>query len=169
LIKTIASIKSLEREDKNMKKNISKNDSKHFSGDRTVVTFDEKVKWIELWPGVRKRVASNDEAFKELAGLGLRYRDWRTVRNHIEKLLPLVNTNAVSAVIDLVNFCESRLPIKESLQLIKERLPIEEVQPKLTHMAEVLIKDVPPPGEVLQALGSILSGGYPFDPGKGKK
>lgn len=38
-----------------------------------------------------------------------------------------------------------------------------EVQPKLANMAEVLITDAPPPGQVLKVISSILAGGFPFD------
>lgn len=136
---------------------------KHFSGDRTAVTFDEIKKWIELWPSVREKVASNLEAYQALSGEGLRYRDPRTIQSYMEKLLPLVNTKAVSAVIDLIDFCESRMPVKEFMQLIQDRLPPEELFQKLSNLAKVLVKEIPPPGQVLKAISAVLSGGFPFD------
>jgi carbamoylphosphate synthase large subunit len=139
------------------------------SGKRMAVTYAEKTKWIEKWPEIRARVPSNEEAYQALSGLGLRYRDPRTIKTHMEKLLPLVNTKAISAIIDLINDCESRMPTKEFMRLIREKFPAEELGPKFANLAEVLIKELPPPGQVIQALGSILSGGFPFDSGKGKK
>lgn len=146
-----------------MKKNISQIESQHFSGDRTTVTFDEIKKWIELWPSVRTKVSSNLEAYQTLSGMGLRYRDPRTIKFHMEKLLPLVNTNAISAVINFMNCCESRMPAKEFMRLLRERLPAEELGPELAKLADDLIKELPPPTDVLKAVGSILSGGFPFD------
>jgi hypothetical protein len=136
---------------------------RHFSGDRTVVTYDEIKKWIELWPAIREKVPSNLEAFKELSGRGLRYRDYRTIKSYMEKLLPLVNTKAVSAVIDLIDFCESRMPVKEFIQLIQDKLPPEELSQKLSNLVKVLVKEIPPPGQVLRTISSVLSGGFPFD------
>ena len=79
-----------------MEKKISQIEkSKHFSGSRTVVTYDEIKEWVSQWPAIREKVTSNLEAFKELSGKGLRYRDWRTIRTHMENILPLVNTKAI--------------------------------------------------------------------------
>ena len=153
-----------------MEKKISQIEkSKHFSGDRTVVTYDEIKKWIELWPEVRKRVSSNEEAYKALSGLGLRYRDPRTIKRHLEVLLPLVNDAPITALIKFVNYIEARMPLKEFMRLLRERLPVEQVGPEFASLADALIQGLPPPSLVIQALGSILSGGFPFDPGKGKK
>jgi hypothetical protein len=146
-----------------MKKNVPQMDGKHFSDSRTMVSNDERIEWIRLWGNVREKCTSNLEAFKELSAKGLRYRDWRTIKSHMEKLLPLVNTNAISAVVDLLNCCESRMPVNEFMRLIRERLPAEELGPKLAILADVLIKELPPPAQIIKALGSILAGGFPFD------
>lgn len=137
--------------------------SKHFCGDRTVVTFDEIKKWIELWPSVREKVASNLEAYQALSGMGLRYRDPRTIKGYLECLLPLVNYAPIAALIQFIDYVESRMSLKEFMQLIRERLPVEEVGSELGKLVDVLIKELPPPAQVLKAVGSILSGGYPFD------
>jgi len=152
-----------------MKREIPRMDSKHSEGQQTGVTFEEIKKWVELWPDVRKKVVSNQEACQVLSGLGLRYRDPHTIRTYIEKMLPLVNTDAISAVIDLINYLESRMPVKEFMRLVREKFPLEELAPKFADLADVLIKEVSPPGQVLQALGSILAGGFPFDGGREKK
>jgi hypothetical protein len=138
------------------------------SGKRTVVTHAEKIKWIEKWPEIRARVPSNDEAFKELSGLGLRYRDWRTIRSHMENILPLVNTKAISAVIDLINDLEGRLPPEEFMRLIRDKLPAEELGLEFARLAETLIEEEPRLGPVLKAISSILSGGLVFDASREK-
>jgi hypothetical protein len=146
-----------------MRRGESQIESKRFSGVRTTVTFDEIKRWVELWPDVRAKVVSNQEAYQMLSGLGLRYRDPRTIRTYIDKILPLVNTNAISAVIDLVDFCENRMPIKEFMLLVREKFPLEELGPKLTNVADTIIKEAPPPTKILKAVSAILSGGFPFD------
>jgi hypothetical protein len=146
-----------------MKNNISQMDDKYYSGNRTVVTFDEKKRWIELWPSVRGKVSSNLEAYQVLSGIGLRYRDPRTIKSHMEKLLPLINTKAISAIISFTNCCESHMPVKEFMRLLRERLPAEELGPELAKLADDLIKELPSPTDILKVEGFILSGGFPFD------
>jgi hypothetical protein len=147
-----------------MKKKVSQIEkSKHFSGSRTVVTYDEIKEWVSLWREIREKVASNLEAFKELSGKGLRYRDYRTIQRHLEGILPLIDNAPVSALIDFINFCESRFSIMEFMMLIREKLPMGEVGPRLDNLAGVLIGHPIPLGQVIQAFGSILSGGFPFD------
>ena len=137
--------------------------SKHFSGSRTAVTYDEIKKWIELWPGVREKVASNLEAYQELSGKGLRYRDYRTIKRHLEVLLPLVNDAPIITLINFVNYIESRMPPKEFMRLLQERLPVEQVGREFASLVDALIKGLPPAGQVIRALGSMLAGGFPFD------
>jgi hypothetical protein len=137
--------------------------SKHFSGDRTVVTFDEIKKWIDLWSSIREKVASNLEAYQELSGKGLRYRDPRTVQKYLECLLPLVNHAPIAALIKFIDYVESRMSLKEFMRLIRERFPVEEVGSELAKLVDVLIKEAPQPSQVIKAIGCILSGGFPFD------
>lgn len=151
-----------------MKNKIPQIDSEHFEGQRTGVGFGEIQKWLEIWPTVRPQVTSNAEACKVLSSMG-RYRDPRTIQSYMERLLPLVNTKAISAIIDFISDCESRMSIKEFMRIIRERLPAEELGPKLSILADALINELPPPDQVLQALGSILAGGFPFDSTRLKK
>jgi hypothetical protein len=146
-----------------MKKKVPQMDSKHFEGQQTGVVSEEIKKWIELWPDVRKKVVSNQEAYQVLSGLGLRYRDPRTIKIHLKRILPLVNDAPISALIDLINDFESHMPVKEFMKLIRERLPVEELGPRFATLADVLIKEAPQPIQVINALGSILAGGFPFD------
>lgn len=152
-----------------MRKGVPGIDSKHFSGKRTGVTSEEIKTWLELWPDVRKKVVSNEEAYKALSTMGIKDRDPRTVKAHIESMLPLMKMGAISAAVDLINYCESRMPVRDFIRQIRESLPIEELAPKLASLAEEFIKDAPPPDQVVQALGSILSGGFPFDVQRRKK
>lgn len=146
-----------------MKKGIPKIESRRGAGKCTGVTSEEKMTWIEKWPDVRKGVTSNDEAYKVLSGVGLRYRDHRTIKSHLECILPLVNEAPLSALLDLVDDFESRMPAKEFMLLVRERFPIEELGPKFVTLADVLIKEAPQPAQVIKALGSILAGGFPLD------
>jgi hypothetical protein len=77
--------------------------------------------------------------------------------------LPLINDAPISSLIKFANTLESRLSVKEAMRLLREKLPVEELGPELVTLADVLIKESPPPGDVLRAVGSILSGGFPFD------
>ena len=132
-------------------------------GARHSVTPEEKARWLELWAEIRKGVVSNEEAYKALETLGIRPRDPRTIKAHVEGLLPLVKMSGLTELTELIDHCDSHLPVQEVLQTIRERLPIEELSAKLGNLADKMISDVPSPGIVIRAFGSILAGGFPFD------
>ncbi|MBA7672912.1 hypothetical protein ES703_81099 [subsurface metagenome] len=146
-----------------MNNGVSRIESKNYLDQRTGVTFEEKERWLELWSDVRKKVVSNEEAYKVLSTMGIKERDYRTIKAHIENLLPLVNMGRLSELTELIEYCESRMPMQEFLQIVRERLPIEEMAPILGNLADTLIKQAPSPGQILRAFGSILAGGFPFD------
>lgn len=140
-----------------------KNSVARTEGERHNVTPEEKMRWLELWAEIRKRVVSNEEAYKALENLGITPRDPRTIKAHIENLLPLVKMSGLAELVEIVDYCDSRLPVQEVLHLIRERVPIEELAPKLANLADKMIDGIPSPGLVLRAFGSILGGGFPFD------
>ena len=74
-----------------------------------------------------------------------------------------MNYAPIAALINFIDYVESRMSLKEFMRLIRERLPIEEVGPELGKLADVLIKEAPQPSQVIKAIGCILSGGFPFD------
>jgi hypothetical protein len=152
-----------------MKKGVSKIESEHGEVILAGVSYEEKMRWLELWPTVRPQVMSNAEACKLLSNMGLRDRDPRTIQSCMEKVLPLVNTKAISALDNLIDDCERRMPVKEFIRQVRGKFPIEEMAPELANVADTLIKELPPPGQVLNAVASILSGGFPFDPVRLKK
>jgi carbamoylphosphate synthase large subunit len=151
-----------------MEKGISKIEIKHGEVKRTGVSFEEKIEWIKRWPTIRAQVTSNAEACAVLSTMG-QNRDPRTILSHMQRLLPLVNTKAISALVELIDDCERRMPIKEAIQQIREKFPIEEMAPEIANVADTAIKELPPLGDVLKAFGSILAGGFPFDPTRLKK
>ena len=55
------------------------------------------------------------------------------------------------------------MPVKGFMRLLREHLPAEELGPEFAKLADDLIKELPPPTDVLKAVGSILSGGFPVD------
>jgi len=69
----------------------------------------------------------------------------------------------ISDIANIVSYFESRLPIAESIGKLQEKLPIEELAPKLADLAKRIANEAPPPDEVIRTLGSILIGGSPFD------
>lgn len=58
----------------------------------------------------------------------------------------------------MIGYCTRLLAIQPL-----EKFPLKELEPKLANLAEVLIKEGPPPGQVLKAISAVLSGGFPFD------
>ena len=146
-----------------MRKDTPRVDVGHLYDRRTNVTSEEIKRWLELWPDIRNKVVSNEEAYKELSTLGIRNRDPRTVKTHVERILPLAKTGTISALVDVISFCESRMPVQELIRQLQEKLPIEELAPKLANLATQIANEAPPPDQVIRALGSILAGGSPFD------
>ena len=54
------------------------------------------------------------------------------------------------------------MAFKDAMLLIREKFRIKEMEPVLENLADALIEAAPSPIQVIQALGSILAGGFPL-------
>lgn len=127
----------------------------------------EKVmEWNEKYAMIRPQVLSNDAAYKRIATEDKdadRNWDYRTVRRHLERQLPLGTGNTMQTVAEFVSFMESRRPIQQVVAEFEEAAPIQEVAGSLAKVVGQIIRENPRPDQGLRALAALLSGGFPLD------
>jgi len=127
----------------------------------------EKVReWSEKYAMIRPQVLSNDAAYKRIAAEDEdRDRNWdyRTVKKHLERQLPLGTGNAVQAMAEFVSFMESRRPIQRVVAEFEEVAPIQEVAASLAKVVAQVIRENPRPDQGLRAVAALLLGGFPLD------